>query len=124
MTLPRIALTTALLCALVPSLALADPNEPVPANLGEHRSRVESLDQTAAELRDARARVLDLQQQRARQRQNRYPRGEAKAEMEEAWRLAVNEEARLERRWADLLEKARREGVPPGVLRRYRDSDG
>jgi len=120
----EIALATAILVGAVTTLASAEPSEQFPANLSEHRSRIEGLDHTSAELREVRARVIDLEMKRAKQRQQRYPRGEAKADLENAWRQAVAEQTRLERRWADLLEKARREGVPPGTLRHYRNLDG
>lgn len=113
-------IATALVLGVAAPAALGELEE-IPANLEDHRSRIVGLDQAAIELREARERVIELEEKRIKQRQLRYPRGEAKAELEESWRQAVADESRLERRWVELLEKARREGVPPGVLRRYRD---
>jgi chromosome segregation ATPase len=96
------------------SAASADRN--LPSEEG-YESWVERLNQARAEVEEARRDLQGAEAALRNQRQRRYPRGEAKrdlaSEVEEA-RLGLE---KAERAVPELLEQARRAGVPPGVLR-------
>ncbi len=94
-----------------------------PASLAlepEHERWIAKLTQRQEELATARVRAERAESAYRDWRQRNYPRGAAKEAM-----LTELEEARealriAERRLPKDLEAARRDGVPPGTLRRFR----
>ena len=86
----------------------------------EHERWIAKLTQRQEELASARVRAERAEAAYRDWRQRNYPRGAAKEAM-----LTELEEARealriAERRLPKDLEAARRDGVPPGTLRRFR----
>jgi hypothetical protein len=104
----------------VPLGALAQPASVEDAER-EHERWIVRLTQRQDELRAARLRAERAEDAYRDWRQRKWPRGEEKeamlaelAEAKEALRIA-------ERRLPRDLEAARRAGVPPGHLRRFRE---
>jgi hypothetical protein len=85
----------------------------------EEASWLRRLDEGAARLADAQRRVADLEGAKGRGAARRYPRGEAKEKYIEQLEAARAELAEAEEALPELVEDARRAGVPPGVLDRY-----
>jgi hypothetical protein len=80
---------------------------------------IDRIEAVAADLEKTRAQLRANEGALSRARHRRYPRGEALAELEasvEAGRAAL---AKAEAELPELLEQARRAGVPPGELRRF-----
>jgi hypothetical protein len=69
----------------------------------------------------ARRRATEAETEYSRARHDDYPRGEALNEIKEKHLAAERELRRAEEALPRLVEQARRAGVPPGVLRHYRD---
>jgi hypothetical protein len=120
-----ILLASALL--LAPATGLAQAATPA-AGLEADASRDPLLESRRRDLDDALQRLAKARQRHARAesayedwRQRKWPRGEAKAQM-----LAEREAARAE--WEEargdlprVIERARRDGLPPGELRPYEE---
>jgi hypothetical protein len=113
---------------LAPWTGLAQTADPA-AGLAAEASRDPALESRRRDLDDALQRLARARQRHAEAesayenwRQRKWPRGDAKAEM-----LTEREAARAE--WqearADLprvIERARRDGLPPGELRPYEEA--
>lgn len=103
---------------VLPSPAAAD----LPPRVQErYAGWIEQLDQARQRVELARERLAEAKAALQDQRQRRYPRGEDKEELEAAVIEAQEEVAAAEAELPALLEKARRAGVPWGVLRQYED---
>ncbi|RIK98756.1 MAG: hypothetical protein DCC71_20820 [Proteobacteria bacterium] len=81
--------------------------------LGEARARLDAAERELAELEGAKGRGAH----------RRYPRGEAKGKYLERLDAARSERDAAARALPELLEEARRAGVPNGVLSRYEESE-
>lgn len=88
----------------------------------------EGADAAEAKLKNAEMRVREAQQNAAtaewaytRARTRRYPRGEALEEIRTRMAEMNDELATAEREFVDLVEEARRAGVPAGTLMPYMD---
>lgn len=104
--------------------ALAQPGAVAPdaaavASDDDPEGWVRRLDEAAARLATAQRRVAELEDAKGRSATRRYPRGEAKEKYLEQLAEAHSELADAKKALPDLLEDARRAGVPPGVLDRY-----
>lgn len=85
---------------------------------------IERLD-AAVSTRDAARRRLEKAEEAVRvMRHRRYPRGEAREEIEQERAEAERALERAETTLPALLEEARHEGIPAGVLRPYEALQG
>jgi hypothetical protein len=116
-----IAIATALgILFALPAPSFGDPakaSESAPLPEVTVEAWVDRIEAAAADLEKTRARLRADEGALTRARHRRYPRGEALAELEasvEAGRAALE---KAEAELPELLEQARRAGVPPGRLR-------
>ncbi len=103
-----------------PAFVKRQPPAEAPAAIQEDAENWPArLEAGAQELTAARAAVQDLEQQLRNARQRRYPRGAAREKLRQdlARAQAVLDEA--ERYFPELLDEARRDGVPAGTLYPY-----
>lgn len=89
------------------------------AEEAEQAAWVKRLDEAAARLTDARRDLARLEDAKGRGAARRYPRGEAKEKYIDQLKAAREELAKAEESMPELLEEARRAGVPNGVLDHY-----
>jgi hypothetical protein len=82
---------------------------------------VKQLDAAKARLVAARRQVAELEAARSRAITRNYPRGEARARILSDLDKAQKELDSAQQAFPDLLEQARRAGVPAGVLQSYED---
>jgi small-conductance mechanosensitive channel len=120
---------SAALCAalLLAGPALADPPVHAPAALQEEAQNelwATRLSEAHARRDTARQRELEAVQALGSARHRRHPRGETLARLEGDLARARRERAQAEAELPELLEQARRDGVWPGVLRRFEPDDG
>ncbi len=106
---------------VVPFAIVGAIDAPVQAQSGQDEVGLwaERLEQSHVALGEAETRFARAQAAYMDWRQRKRPRGDAKAELMtelEAARVALERE---QSRFPELLEQARRAGVPPGVLRTY-----
>jgi chromosome segregation ATPase len=101
--------------AAPPAAAGAGAAEESPA----HADWLAVLDEKAARLEALRVEVSEREVELADAQRRRYPRGEAKAQLERELARAQAALARAEQELPQLVEQARREGVPGELLRRY-----
>lgn len=81
--------------------------------LAEARARIDAAERRVAELQGAKERGAS----------RRYPRGTVKGKYLEDLKAARIERDEAKRAYPELLEEARRAGVPNGILQRYEDPD-
>jgi hypothetical protein len=122
-------LAGALAASALPTRA-ADPEAP-PAAVDEEAGETDGaedwepwLDNVKASIeriRDAQARVRELEARKSRGAGRRYPRGEEKAQYLAALAEARTELATAESEHPDIVEQARRGGVPAGILADYEE---
>ena len=122
-------LTLLLLCLLIlalPSLAQTPP--PAAASpAGAAGMAAEEVEQWRRTLLEAQERVagatqqVALAQQAYRDARKRNRRGGERAELLDALKGAEQELADAEAALPELLDEARRAGVPPGVLQEFED---
>lgn len=109
----RIGLLALALFLLASPAATADWSETDSAHW------VQILDEAQETLAAARQRLADAQYAYRDWRQRHWPRGAKKGELIAEIDEAKASLADAEVRWPETLEKARRAGAPPGLLRRY-----
>jgi hypothetical protein len=80
---------------------------------------VKQLDDATQRVDAARRQLDQLEGTKGRGASRRYPRGDAKAKYLENLKLARAEYEAARRALPDVVENARRAGVPPGVLDPY-----
>jgi hypothetical protein len=88
------------------------------------QSWIPTLEAGRDKLVAARARVVELEEAVGRSSHRRYPRGEKKAEWLAELAEAREALAEAEAEYPELLEEARRGGVPPGILADYEEVPG
>jgi hypothetical protein len=81
------------------------------------------LDEALARITSARQNIERLEGAKGRGAARRYPRGDAKEKYIEELEAAREELADAEEAMPELLEEARRAGVPNGVLDRYESAE-
>ncbi len=106
---------------VVPFAIVGAIDAPVQAQTGQDEVGLwaQRLDHSHDALSDAESRYARAQAAYMDWRQRKRPRGDAKAELLtelEAARVALE---RQQSRFPELLEQARRAGVPAGILRSY-----
>lgn len=122
-----LALGIGALCAgAPPASAQAGATDPDAAAIAqdadaEIEAWVKQLEDGRMRLRDARERVHRLEDAKGRGAARRYPRGDAKAAYIADLEAAHAELDDARRALPDLVEEARRAGVPAGVLSGYED---
>lgn len=121
--IPSIVFALALLWA-TPLLAQppASPAPEEPAATAEEDSEaawVKRLDEAAARLAGAQRQVEQLEGAKGKGASRRYPRGDAKAKYLDDLEAAHTELADARAALPELVEEARRAGIPNGVLDRY-----
>lgn len=82
----------------------------------------ERLDAARRELEEAEATYAAAQAVAAEAKRDNYPRGEARAATLKAVEDAEKALAEARASFPELLERARVEGVSPGILQRYEDA--
>jgi hypothetical protein len=87
----------------------------------EIKAWIKELEDARARLRDANERLARLDAIKGRGAANRYPRGDAKAKYLSEIQSAQDERDDAVRAFPQVVEDARRAGVPPGVLSDYED---
>lgn len=87
----------------------------------EMKAWVEQLDDARARLHDADERVARLENAKGRGAARRYPRGDAKEAYLADLAAAREERNDARRAYPEVVEDARRAGVPNGVLADYED---
>lgn len=85
----------------------------------EVASLLKQLDAAVQRLDDAHRRLAQLEGAKRRGAARRYPRGDAKAKYLEDLKQTRAEYEAARRALPDVVEEARRAGVPPGVLEPY-----
>lgn len=119
------ALAAALAACLLGPAAWAEPEAPgkeaaAPAGAATPEDAMAvweaQLDAARQRIERARERVTAALASYSRARHDRYPRGAALAAIEEERQAAELELRDAESALPKLMEQARREGVPPGVL--------
>ncbi len=80
---------------------------------------VARLDTISAKLAETRANVRQLTADIGKMKRSNYPRGDARIELVERHKEQTELLAQLELELPELVERARRNGVPAGVLQRY-----
>jgi hypothetical protein len=80
---------------------------------------IRTLEQSEQRVKDLRTRVATLQDLIDKSVHRRYPRGAEKAKMIADLAQSKQALAEAEARHPDLLDQARRAGVPPGILSQY-----
>ena len=113
---------------LLPLPSPAQESPPAAASPAQPAARAaEEIDEWRQTLLEARERVDEAQvqvtvaQQAFRNARHRDRRGGERAELRAAVGAAEQELAEAEAALPELLEQARRAGVPPGVLREFED---
>lgn len=86
-----------------------------------HENRLQQIDKEIRVYRQATQDAVRLEKEFRRSRQRRYPRGEALQQMREDLEAARAKREEAAERIPMLIERARRDGVAPGRLRRYED---
>lgn len=84
---------------------------------------IQRLDDSARKLRELRRIEAKLSAEVERAKSRRYPRGEERQRLFDAWERARNDLAQAELAHPELLEQARQAGVPAGLLQDYEDVD-
>ena len=118
----RVAMFVAAAWGLVSPPALADVpiGAPTAAQQQAHTADwVSRLDTARQDLRATRTLVAELRADIGRMRRENYPRGDARAELLERYEKQQAHLAELELEFPELLEQARRAGVPAGILQDY-----
>ncbi|MCU0670909.1 MAG: hypothetical protein MUF70_16390, partial [Myxococcota bacterium] len=123
--------TLALALALTAGLAAAPPASAQAGATDPGAASTEAEDETAAwmkqledarlRLRDASERVDRLENAKGRGAARRYPRGDAKAAYLADLAAARAERDDARRSYPDIVDDARRAGVPPGLLSDYEE---
>ncbi len=80
---------------------------------------VKQLDDAKQRIDAAQRRLEQLENAKGRGASRRYPRGDAKAKYLEELKLTRAEYEAARRAMPDVVEDARRAGLPPGVLEPY-----
>jgi len=80
---------------------------------------VKQLDDAKQRIDAAQRRLEQLENAKGRGAARRYPRGDAKAKYLEDLKLTRAEYEAARRAMPDVVEEARRAGLPPGVLEPY-----
>lgn len=80
---------------------------------------VKQLDDAKQRIDAAQRRLEQLENAKGRGAARRYPRGDAKAKYLEDLKLTRAEYEAARRAMPDVVEQARRAGLPPGVLEPY-----
>lgn len=109
---------------LIPLRAGADAGSTTPgaaAATAEARAWTQRLATAHGELEASRARVVSAQAAVDEARSRHWPLGDALAKLEQQLADAKQKLATEESAWPELLEEARRAGVPAEVLRPYED---
>jgi uncharacterized protein (DUF3084 family) len=114
------ALGVALLVAAPTSATVQTSGVPI-AGAGEKDMWVDMIRQASDELGAARARYEKAREDYSRMRSRRKARGAGKEAVMQARDQAALDLAEAERRLKELLESARRSGVPPGWVREALD---
>jgi hypothetical protein len=119
-----------LLAALVAPPVFAEPaaiddaaSDAATSEEDELASWVKRLDEARARLDAATRRLAQLEGAKGRGAHRRYPRGDAKEKYLEDLEAARKEHADAAQALPELMEEARRAGVPPGVIARYEESE-
>jgi hypothetical protein len=113
------------LLALLAAPALAQSGSAAPdpsaseAAGDDEAAWIKRLDEGAARIAAAQHEVQQLEDAKGRGAARRYPRGDAKEKYLDALAKAHTELQDAEEAMPELIEEARRAGVPPGVLDRY-----
>jgi len=121
-----ITLVVALLAGFVGAPAFAAspaaaPNDAAAAAEDESAGWLKRLEEARARLDTATRRLTALGGIKGRGAHRRYPRGDAKEKYLEDLEAARKEYNEAERALPELIEEARRAGIPPGVLARYEE---
>lgn len=102
-----------------------DPNAGAVADesgdAGDVKAWTKQLEDARARLHDANERLARLGAAKGRGAARRYPRGEAKQKYLAEIQSAKSERDDALRAFPQVVEDARRAGVPPGVLSDYED---
>jgi hypothetical protein len=115
-----LAFALASLLAFAASGEPAAPRQDAAAEVGLSAAAWEArLAEAHAALGGLRERAAASQRALSEARHRRHPRGEALSALEAAAAQARTALAAAEAEFPELLEQARREGVEPGVLRRF-----
>jgi len=101
--------------------AAAAPEGPATGGAGEEKPWEERLAEAAARIEAAEARLEKAEAAYSRARHDDHPRGEALEAIEREYAEAGRELEAARSALPELVEEARRAGVPPGVLRPYWD---
>lgn len=118
-TLIRILVAVSILAAA--EVAISQPSGEPALSMSAERNQewARTLEEELARLRASQAQVAELERQITDARRRRYPRGEALGALERELADARKALARSRAALPELVERARRSGVPPGVLRPY-----
>lgn len=112
------------LSALALALTLAAPAAPVPNAGGEDALLAawhDRLERGREELAAAQGRAEQARDTYQDWRQRKVPRGVRKEALVREMEAADAAAAQSAQAWGELLEEARRAGVPPGVLRTFEE---
>ncbi len=121
-TLIRILVAVSILAAAEAAISqpAAVPADGAPT-AEQHQEWLRALDEEVERLHASRAKAAELERKITEARRRRYPRGEALGALERELKEARDTQAQARATLPELVERARRGGVPPGVLRRYED---
>lgn len=84
-----------------------------------HENHIQQIEKESRRYRQATQDAARLEKEFRHSRQRRYPRGDALQKMREDLDLAREDRRDAAERIPMLIERARRDGVAPGKLRRF-----